>query len=304
MTLKGGTSQACAACKYQRRKCTPECQLAPYFPADKPEVFKNAHKLFGVKNILNILKTLQDPAQKVEAMTSIICQANIREMFPVHGCCQVIDLYCSQIRLLEEELHATYSQLEFYRSQQHNQAPTSVPSQLELGMAPPNNANALQLYQPTASTQPPYNNALPLAALPPQSYSNGTIIPTNNDSSPSSYLDSKEGTPNPSLWIQSSYTNTNSGNNNSRSCPTIQPQLVGPIAASQTSLAVQGIIQDYEDMHPFFESIDDRQSYIGSKDACESSSESSLKDMTQSKEHVAENELKSAAACFSLTSVN
>lgn len=121
MTLKGGTSNACAACKYQRRKCTSECQLAPYFPADKPEVFKNAHKLFGVKNILSILKTLQDPNQKAEAMTSIICQANIREMFPVHGCCQVIDIYCSQIRALEEELHAVYSQLEFYRAQQHSQ---------------------------------------------------------------------------------------------------------------------------------------------------------------------------------------
>jgi hypothetical protein len=34
------------------------------------------------------------------------------------------------------------------------------------------------------------------------------------------------------------------------------------------------------------------------------SSEDSLKDTTQSMEHVAENELKSAAACFSLTSVN
>jgi len=34
------------------------------------------------------------------------------------------------------------------------------------------------------------------------------------------------------------------------------------------------------------------------------SSEESLKDTTQSMEHVAENELKSAAACFSLTSVN
>lgn len=34
------------------------------------------------------------------------------------------------------------------------------------------------------------------------------------------------------------------------------------------------------------------------------SSESSLKDITQSVEHVADNELKSAAACFSLTSVN
>lgn len=34
------------------------------------------------------------------------------------------------------------------------------------------------------------------------------------------------------------------------------------------------------------------------------SSEESLKDTTQSIENVSENELKSAAACFSLTSVN
>lgn len=121
MTLKGGTSNACAACKYQRRKCTPECQLAPFFPADKPETFKNAHRLFGVKNILSILKTLQDPIQRSEAMTSIIFQANVRQVYPVHGCCQLIDTYCSQIRLAEEELHAIYSQLEFFRAQQHSQ---------------------------------------------------------------------------------------------------------------------------------------------------------------------------------------
>lgn len=121
MTLKGGASNACAACKYQRRKCTPECQLAQYFPADKPGVFKNAHKLFGVKNILSILKNLQNPTQKAEAMTSIIYQANIRETFPVRGCCQVIEIYYSRIRHIEEELLAVYSQLEFYRSQLHNQ---------------------------------------------------------------------------------------------------------------------------------------------------------------------------------------
>ncbi|KAK9278208.1 hypothetical protein L1049_027769 [Liquidambar formosana] len=66
----------------------------------------------------------------------------------------------------------------------------------------------------------------------------------------------------------------------------------------------QGAAQDYDEIHPFFDTIDDRQSYIDSKEAYESSSESSLKDTTQSLEHVAENELKSAAACFSLTSVN
>lgn len=144
------------------------------------------------------------------------------------------------------------------------QAPSSVPSQLELGMAPPSNGNNLPLYQSTASPQ----QALPLAAMPPQqhqSYAGGTIIPASNDRPPFAYIDSKENTSNPSFCIQNSYTNTSSSG-----CPTIQPQLAGPITASQTHLAMQGIIQDYEDMHPFFESIDDRQSYIGSKEACES----------------------------------
>ncbi|KAK4782301.1 hypothetical protein SAY86_016403 [Trapa natans] len=121
MTLKRSSSNACAACKYQRRKCTPECQLAQYFPSDKPGVFKNAHRLFGVKNILNILKSIHDPAQKTDAMTSIIYQANLREMFPVRGCCHLIDSYYAQIQLLEEELHAVHSQLDFYRTRRHNQ---------------------------------------------------------------------------------------------------------------------------------------------------------------------------------------
>ncbi|RVW52389.1 hypothetical protein CK203_072095 [Vitis vinifera] len=32
-------SQACAACKYQRRKCKPECPLAPFFPSHDKERF-------------------------------------------------------------------------------------------------------------------------------------------------------------------------------------------------------------------------------------------------------------------------
>nr|CAD1818355.1 unnamed protein product [Ananas comosus var. bracteatus] len=63
MMAKGGTSRpACAACKHQRRKCTADCPLALYFPADQPKQFQNAHRLFGVSNILRILKDL-DPSR-------------------------------------------------------------------------------------------------------------------------------------------------------------------------------------------------------------------------------------------------
>ncbi|KAK3226058.1 hypothetical protein Dsin_005920 [Dipteronia sinensis] len=283
MTLKGGTSQACAACKYQRRRCSSECPLKPYFPPDQPKMFQNAHKLFGVSNILKILKNL-DADQKTEAMRSIIHQANIRDQYPVHGCMGVIKKLRDQIWLAEEELHAVLLQLDMYRQHYQQQISSSlpddvVPSQLELGMAPPNNALSLFNHAPQ-----PYN-AVAAAALPiaqQHSYSNNSYSST--------YIDSKDNMSN-SMWVQHPYATNN--NNNSMA---IQSQLVSGIQ--------QEVVHDYDEMHPFFDTIDDRQSYIDSKEAYESSSEESLKDTTQSIEHVAENELKSAAACFSLTSVN
>ncbi|KAF3443182.1 hypothetical protein FNV43_RR12863 [Rhamnella rubrinervis] len=84
MTIKGGTSQACAACKYQRRRCSKECALAPYFPAEKAKEFQNAHRLFGVRNIMNILKQVP-PQQKEDAMTSIIFESDMRAQYPIRG---------------------------------------------------------------------------------------------------------------------------------------------------------------------------------------------------------------------------
>uniref|UniRef100_A0A6N2KRY7 LOB domain-containing protein n=1 Tax=Salix viminalis TaxID=40686 RepID=A0A6N2KRY7_SALVM len=264
MTLKGGTSQACASCKYQRRKCSSECPLAPYFPPEQPKMFQNAHRLFGVRKILRILENLDSP-QKEEAMRSIIYQANIRDRFPVHGCLGIICQLHFQIRQMEEELRAVYAHLEMYRQQHHHQIEAlteDVPSQLELGMALP---------QPCLAQQ--------------YSYSMGTLV---------SWILMKM------LGIRFGVSILDATNNNTNSKPVIQSQLV----ASQPLSTQQEVVQDYDEMHSFFDIIDDRQSYIETKEPYDSSSEESLKDTTQSMEHVAENELKSAAACFSLTSVN
>ncbi|MED6184788.1 hypothetical protein PIB30_050837 [Stylosanthes scabra] len=285
MTLKGGITQACAACKFQRRKCTPECLLAPYFPADQPKVFLNVHKLFGVSNIVKILKDLE-PSQKKIAMDSIIIQANYRDKYPVRGCWEEICRLQYQIWLAEEELHAVYQQLEICRQHQHQQqhqgihqglhhvVPDDLASQLELGMGPRATNNALPLFnhapppQQQQQQQQVYNNTTVAAALPvsqQHSYSISNSVDYN------------------SLYIESKENNNNNGTNN-------------PLW--------QEAAGDYDEMHPFFDTIDDRQSYIYSKEAYESSSEESLKDSRKCTEHVAENELKSAAACFSLTSVN
>ncbi|XP_022852660.1 LOB domain-containing protein 27-like [Olea europaea var. sylvestris] len=282
MTLKGGTGQACAACKYQRRRCASDCPLAPFFPADQPKMFQNAHKLFGVSNILKILKQL-DPSQKVIAMKSIKYQANMRDKYPVYGCLVEIQQLYYQIQMAEEELHATLNQLAYYRQRHQQQEISSANeslSRLQLGMAPPGNAMTI-----INQDNPPQYDAV--TALP--------ITYSNNDNPcyNTEYLEAKENNVVDSLWIQQPYSN---GNNSMA----MQSQL----SNSQHLSVQQERAQDYDEIYPFFDTIDDRQSYMDSKEVYESSSESSLKDTRQSVDQIAENELKSAAACFSLTSVN
>ncbi|OMO96590.1 hypothetical protein CCACVL1_04878 [Corchorus capsularis] len=301
----GGSSSACAACKFQRRKCIPDCPLAPYFPADQPKIFQNAHKLFGVSNILKLLKSL-DPAQHAEAMRSIKYQANARDMFPVHGCVGVISQLNYQIRLLQEEFHLVNAQLEMYmyRQQYHDPNISSISmadnvhvpnSQLQLGMPLPaavtDQANTLPLFNQLR--HPNYTDS---AAASLSSYSNtNTNTNTNsnnvgNNSSSTSYIHGSNINQHPFV----------TNNINSSCSMAIQPHHPLSLPLQQEQL-----VQDYDEIHHFFDSIDDRQSYIESKEAYDCSSEESImKDTTQSMEHVAENELKSAAACFSLTSVS
>ncbi|XP_072994918.1 uncharacterized protein [Typha latifolia] len=112
------TTQACAVCKYQRRKCNPDCPLAPYFPADQQRQFLNAHRLFGVRNILNIIKPLE-PVQRAEAMRSIIFQSNARAYDPVGGCYRIILELERQLELGYAELAYVQHQLSICRSQAH-----------------------------------------------------------------------------------------------------------------------------------------------------------------------------------------
>lgn len=268
MTLKGGTTQACAACKFQRRKCTPECLLAPYFPADQPKIFLNVHKLFGVSNIVKILKHLE-PSQKKIAMDSIIIQANYRDKYPVHGCWEEICRLQYQIWVGEEELHAVYQQLEICRQQQQQQQlpHDDVTSQLELGMAAPCSSNALTLFNHTTTQPQTYNNntvaAAPLSVSQQHSYSNSNSVDYNN--SPL-YMDSKDNNAtNPNLWIQCPYTNNNSNS------IIMQPHQLVASESQPLSSVQQGVVEDnYDEMHSFFDTVDDRQSYIYSKEAYES----------------------------------
>ncbi|XP_028778737.1 LOB domain-containing protein 22-like [Neltuma alba] len=109
-------NQACAACKYQRKKCAPDCILAPYFPHDRQRQFLNAHKLFGVRNITRIIENL-DPHSRNEAMRSIIYQSDMRAADPVGGCYRHIQELVAQIQYHEAELELILQQLAVFRAQ-------------------------------------------------------------------------------------------------------------------------------------------------------------------------------------------
>ncbi|CAD5168850.1 unnamed protein product [Musa acuminata subsp. malaccensis] len=239
MTVKGGTNNACAACKYQRRRCPSDCPLAAYFPADQPKQFQNCHRLFGVSNILKIINRL-DPPQKAEAMKSIIYEANIRDRDPVHGCLGVICTLHLQIQHLQLELDTATAQLALYRHHHHQ---------------------SLQLASPLSSGSSPITGTAANCLL----FDNGISIVESCSRADNSDIN----TVGP-FWAHNSHANNDSTGNSI-------------------------VAHDYDDIAPYFDTIDEDGAY-------ESSSESSLKDTMQSTmEHVSQNELKSAAACFTLT---
>jgi len=112
-----GANAACAACKYQRRKCAADCPLAPYFPPDHPKRFLNVHRLFGVSSILRILRQV-DPDKREDTVKSIVYEADTREKDPVHGCLGIIHLLQNQVNKLKDELALARDQL-YLMEQQH-----------------------------------------------------------------------------------------------------------------------------------------------------------------------------------------
>lgn len=110
------TAQACAACKYQRRKCAPDCILAPYFPHERHRQFLNAHKLFGVSNIIKIIRHL-DQQSKDDAMRTIIFQSDVRASDPVGGCYRIIRSLERQINVAKAELEIILHHLALCRAQ-------------------------------------------------------------------------------------------------------------------------------------------------------------------------------------------
>ncbi|CAN6202276.1 unnamed protein product [Urochloa humidicola] len=111
----GAGSAACAACKYQRRRCTPDCPLAEFFPQDRSRVFRNAHRLFGVSNILKTLARAGREKRR-EAMHCIIYESQAWDINPATGCVPIIQDLQRRIRQAELDLRRAYAGIQAYRA--------------------------------------------------------------------------------------------------------------------------------------------------------------------------------------------
>lgn len=82
--IGNGNRAACAACRYQRRKCKEDCVLSPYFPTNKTQEYEAIHRVFGYSNISKMLTNLDDQARK-EAIKSFEWEAMMWRQDPVYG---------------------------------------------------------------------------------------------------------------------------------------------------------------------------------------------------------------------------
>ncbi|KAG7555316.1 Lateral organ boundaries LOB [Arabidopsis suecica] len=99
----GSKTEACVACKYQRRRCTSDCIFRLHFPVGRNQDFENVHRLFGVRRVVKHLEELE-PEVRGDAMKSIIDHSNMRYRFPVGGCYEVMINLQNRIAFVTAEL--------------------------------------------------------------------------------------------------------------------------------------------------------------------------------------------------------
>lgn len=257
MTIKGGTSQACAACKYQRRRCSKDCVLAPFFPAEKAKEFQNAHRLFGVRNIMNILKQVPQQ-QKEDAMTSIVFESDMRAQYPVRGCMGIISQLHIQLQQTIDELRMVQSKVAICKEQfQYNNNNQIIP------LSPPNNncSSSLPQLHLGITTSKNDHDGVPIyphyncgsSEMPIEFLGNGMSTAAMNGI----YVEGEDN------MVKSSMRS----NQNSYYClDPVQPNLVA--SSSQVGYPIQQEldVSHYDDI-PFDTMADDR---IDCKEACES----------------------------------
>ncbi|THU62895.1 hypothetical protein C4D60_Mb01t09970 [Musa balbisiana] len=97
------TSSPCAACKFLRRKCQPDCVFAPYFPPDQPQKFVHVHRVFGASNVTKLLNELH-PYQREDGRQLARVRGRHAAPRPRLRCVGVISILQHQLRQLQMDL--------------------------------------------------------------------------------------------------------------------------------------------------------------------------------------------------------
>lgn len=114
------SSSSCAACKFLKRRCTPNCQFAPYFRSDEPKKFAKVHKVFGASNVSKILNEVAEE-QREDAVNSLVYEAEVRLMDPVYGCIGAIASLQHKMVELQHDLILARARLASYADHHQQQ---------------------------------------------------------------------------------------------------------------------------------------------------------------------------------------
>ncbi|KAI8007327.1 LOB domain-containing protein 21 [Camellia lanceoleosa] len=107
------SSSSCAACKFLKRRCSPNCLFAPYFRSDEPKKFAKVHKVFGASNVSKILIEVPEE-QREDTVNSLVFEAEARLRDPVYGCIGAIALLQKKMVELQHDLAIARTRLARY----------------------------------------------------------------------------------------------------------------------------------------------------------------------------------------------
>lgn len=81
---ESGNRNPCAACKYQRKKCSSDCILRKHFPANLADDFRAVQNVFTIATLKKMIEKFEVPEQE-EVVKSIYWEAKMWDQDPVHG---------------------------------------------------------------------------------------------------------------------------------------------------------------------------------------------------------------------------
>ncbi|TKY68558.1 LOB domain-containing protein 28 [Spatholobus suberectus] len=115
---------ACPLCRHQRRRHDDNCVFGQYFPDNRSTDFERACRLFGLGNLLRLMRSVE-PSERQVVADSILREANTWANDPIRGAFGHAVNLTSEIHFFEEELETVNKLLAYCQDQARQANPTS-----------------------------------------------------------------------------------------------------------------------------------------------------------------------------------